>query len=484
MTLAITRKNLTYFISPPRYVEPKFFSFSLSSYIYKPSYCRSCLVGRLSRYKGSLVANFSTLAKKLLDANRSTPVKVTLNDLRSDPLSSYKLLKARLEKYGVMAPFPEFLEVVLALEKELKKKEVLDFIETSCFAKNQHTLVLIDLAFLQVHFRSYDAKHPLAQNYGQCPYAPSLFAIKKALEFLDNFNRISYQGVPDLYHTERYSYIFPHIFNNQLIYFPVLAGLKLKDFIRLRSVPIGFIGVESQAVFTDGDYNSPLDYFFHDMHHFRRQIGHNKLFQQRTKLSTDKMFNLFNKMIKKVELFICWNEATPKKERMIRQILELLYFELWHEFGFTPDQESIKTAFLCKPPMRFANEYMSDPEFNHKDLETLRLPSFLLKSGFSSFEPGQKNLIINYFFDRSPHFLTTAYNKAINGFYDHYWDRSADLPPLEQRTTELFFMAAKRLLAIHGLSKRVSDETLKDLLILKGPLEKYLNEKLIIPTKL
>ena len=228
MTLAITRKNLTYFISPPRYVEPKFFSFSLSCYIYKPSYCRSCLVGRLSRYRGSMVANFSTLAKKLLDATPSALVKVTLNDLRSDPLSSY----------------------------------------------------------------------------------------------------------------------------------------------------------------------------------------------------------------------------------------------------------------LCKPPMRFANEYMSDHEFNHKVLETLRLPSFLLKSGFSSFEPGQKNLIVNYFFDRSPHFLTTAYNKAINGFYDHYLDRSADLPPLEQRTTDLFFTAAKRLLAIHGLSKRVSDETLKDLLILKGPLEKYLNEKLIIPTKL
>jgi hypothetical protein len=295
---------------------------------------------------------------------------------------------------------------------------------------------------------------------------------------------VTYQQVPSLYHADRYSYIFSHILNDQTIYFPLTKSLTLKDFILLRSVPIGFIGIESQSTFIDGDFNSPLDCFLHDMHHFRRQIGHNNLYLARTNSIPEDMIELFDQTIKKVEPFISWDQSTPKKERQIRQILELLYFELWHEFGFTPDEDSIKSAFLFQSKQGFANEYMSSPWFDHQKLESYRLPNFLLKSGFSSFRPGYKPLVINYFLDQGPHFLTSAYNKAIHGFYDYYANRSEDLPDLKSRTQELFFLAAKRLLAIHGFCEIISDQTLEELLRIKGPLETYLNENLVIPTKI
>lgn len=100
---------------------------------------------------------------------------------------------------------------------------------------------------------------------------------------------------------------------------------------------------------------------------------------------------------------------------------------------------------------------------------------------YSSWKPREAPTI-RYFFDKGPNFLKSAYNKCINGFYDNHYARASHLPIHCKRTPQLFFQAGKRLLNVHHLNEMVSDDRLMKLFKIEGPIEKYPNQDLIVPS--
>lgn len=406
-----------------------------------------------------------------------------LAKIRSDPLRSFEMLNNRLKTLGFTAPFPEFAPAVQYLEKELDTCEILNFLKNNKYAQMQHKLVKMELLSLKYEFKVEDKDYPHRTNYGPYPYIPTINAIRRALEFIDTFIRCTYKDVSPLYHADRYIYHYNHVYDSNFVYFPLIKELTSKDFILTRSIPIGFLGVSAKPVFADGYYNSPLDFFIHDVNHVRRLRSYNDLFQKKNQLQNKEMFEIFHRFVMdEIWPHIQIENNMTEEEKNIRQILELFYFELIHEYALTSDIDSFKAALIFKSGDPSPFEHMIESTFRSEDLESIRLPNNNLISGYSSWKPLEVVPTIRYFFDKGPNFLTSAYNKCINGFYDNHYARASHLPIHCKRTPQLFFQAGKRLLNVHRLTELVSDDVLMKLFNVEGPIEKYPNQDLIVPT--
>lgn len=82
-----------------------------------------------------------------------------------------------------------------------------------------------------------------------------------------------------LYHADRYYYHqYPLLFENKrVVIFLTDAPLDFMDLIKVRSVPIGFVGVTFETIFADRHYQSPLDFFIHDINHVRRMQAYSDI---------------------------------------------------------------------------------------------------------------------------------------------------------------------------------------------------------------
>lgn len=424
----------------------------------------------------------STLSGKNFNVISSVE-EIPLSKICSDPLRSFEILNRRLKILGPTAPFPEFAPVVHYLESELDTRKIIDFIMTNKFAEIQHKLVKMELLSLKYQFKVEELNYPHKVNHGPYPYIPTINAIRNTLEFIDSYIRCTYKDVSPLYHTDRYLYHYNHVYDSNFVYFPLIEELTTSDFIKTRCVPIGFLGVSVKHVFADGYYNSPLDFFFHDVNHVRRLRSYNDLFKNKIQLQDSECFNLFHQFVNdELEPHIKIESNMKEEEKELRQILELFYFELIHEYALTTDIDSFKTALMFKSGGPSPFEHMIDETFNPDEIESIRLPNNNLISGYSNLKKCENVPTIRYFFDKGPNFLTSAYNKCINGFYDNNYGRSNKLPEYSRRTPELFFKAGKRFLEVHHLIELISDKDLANLFIIAGPIEKYPNENLVIPT--
>ncbi len=65
-------------------------------------------------------------------------------------------------------------------------------------------------------------------------------------------------------------YDLPSKKNGKFVYLPLVGSLYLRDFIKCRPVPLGFIGVSANMIYNDAYRNGVEDFFFHDANHIRR----------------------------------------------------------------------------------------------------------------------------------------------------------------------------------------------------------------------
>lgn len=402
---------------------------------------------------------------------------VTVKKLIEDPIRSHRLLSDRLKAQGLLAPFPEFAPAVHYLEDALRK------VRCDGLQQNDVRLIVWELKTLKFTFNQPQKNYPYQPPYiGKYPYIPTLNAIKRCLEFFDGVTRKTYQNVYPLYHTDRYLYHYNQVYNPDFIYYPTIKTLKLSDFVATRATPIGFLGVNVGTVFADGYYLSPLELFIHDINHARRIKDYfDRYLKAHSTANKDKMYKDFQSTIDKI-LDHTKIDQKHGEEKYIRLIMMVLYFELFHDYGFTPDEDSIKSAFLLKPGGPSPFEYMAESTYNPKTSKLPKLENNNIASGLSLWEKRRKTPVIRYFFNQGPNFLASAYNKCINGYYDSHYQRDKEaLPPFEMRSKKLFFLAAKRILKLHGLEGIISDMTLWKRLDIVEPIEKYPNRSLNKP---
>ena len=416
-------------------------------------------------------------------------------EITSDPLNAYKQFAQRIEQDGGLAPIPEFKPVVEYLQETLESKTTLDFVNGGTSSlKQTHHLACLKLFHLKFRFQHTADKHypHVSPHKAPYPYLPSLHAIFNALEFMDLFVREHYNPIAPLYHTDRYYYHLNHAYklptttNGAFFYLPVTESLTLDDFINLRAAPIGLLGVAKEPIFADGYYNSPFDFLIHDANHIRRLDSYNRIMFKSRLLSPQEAIFQSHELIKeKVLKGIKIDSSLTKEETTLRKCMRVLYFELLHEYAFAFDEQQLKQAYSHLPDDPSPFEHMVDDTFDEDQLEVLRLPNKNLRSGFSEYKKKNSYFFeeptIRYFMDKGPCFITSAYNKLNNGFYDTKYHRDLTLPPMNERTPEIIAKAALRIADTIFSDHPYRLDTLIAVIQSKKMLEVYPNNDLKLP---
>ena len=121
--------------------------------------------------------------------------------------------------------------------------------------------------------------HVFFQSRYCLTYRPSIEVIVDMLSFIDIMCRTDKdkcRGASNPYfHTRRYLYYLKFMldqYDKGHIVIPTYLAIGATDFIKIRCIPIYLLGCHPESEFADEYYNTPLDFFSHDVQHARRQL--------------------------------------------------------------------------------------------------------------------------------------------------------------------------------------------------------------------
>lgn len=391
--------------------------------------------------------------------------EIEFKSIIENPVESYSSFMERLNKHGQMAPFPEFKEVVDFLLLELDSSFVLDIL-------HKHRALLLELNEVKTflfHLNlkieidkdiEYPYDKPFEDSY---PYRPTIDAIESAIRFLDKINRLDENNkAVKLYHFDRYCYHRHALVTNQdVIIFPTIRELGMWDFIKIRSVPLEFVGVTSKTSRVDGHYQSPLDFWYHDFNHARRLWGYiNKrlkslgISEYKDKVSYYNKVNTFIFDIL-VANFLEIKSDDTENERAMKLLVTMIIFEVVHESAVTLERdELIKDILRGNGPAPY--EYMHDGD--NLDFEKLRTPVGNIESGASKNDLAKKTYV-RYFLDpTSGGLLVNVYRKLNHFYYDETEEVDRNFIEAKYRTTEFILSAVRRIFEVIDYKENISDE--------------------------
>jgi hypothetical protein len=111
-----------------------------------------------------------------------------------------------------------------------------------------------------------------ANNY---LYGPTIRVIVKILDFYDIIIR-SIKEVPPYYHKYRYERYIEHCISiGGLFIIPTFAYIGATDLLKLRPYPLFPVGLSITLQFVDEFFQSPIEFFTHDINHIRRMYEAN-----------------------------------------------------------------------------------------------------------------------------------------------------------------------------------------------------------------
>ena len=389
-----------------------------------------------------------------------------------NPVLMYEEFRARIERHGQMAGFPEFKPVVEFLSSEIES----DYVKAIVAANPAMLLELKEVRTFLFHINlefkiQDDVVYPYAVPFEEpFPYRPTLDAIEYALRFLDKVNRLDPQNkAVKLYHFDRYCY-HRHslVANPDIILFPTTQELSLVDFIKTRVVPIGFVGVVSRTTRVDGHFQSPLDFWYHDLNHARRLWAYIKNRLKEFGHFTDKAISAYIRqmqdfLVQVIELnFLIITQGMSEEEKEMRKMSELIIFEIVHETALTLERDSI-IADILRPngPQPFEAMNVGSVE----EIENLRTPTGNLKSGASfGAADGSRSTTVDYFLDKtSIGLLANVFSKLNFSYYDDADAINNNVVSASYRTPEFIAKTASHILKVLKYENIPTDEEMLDL---------------------
>lgn len=255
--------------------------------------------------------------------------------MAKDPMGYYTAFRSRLEKDGDDAAFPEFQDVIDFLLLKISDDQTL-----SLARSNKYIARLRNIVFHQL------------QNAGN-GYKKAIAAIERGVEFFDIAERaLKPETSPPLYHAARYEYYIHYLTAETPghIFFPTIADLGVTDLLKLRGVPIGLIGVVAETSRADGFYQTPYEFFLHDVNHARRMWQFTEEERARRGIAPLDYYRATNDYLRDVVLPNCVVKKTDDAAaRRDKKLAKMIAFEILHEDALPADPAVIRAAFL-RPP--------------------------------------------------------------------------------------------------------------------------------------
>jgi hypothetical protein len=296
-----------------------------------------------SRVEERAVGPYTTFMDILKHKNYSDDIsehKRIIKNLCDNPLETYFNMRERLQKYGATASFPEFKPTVSSLiQKIFQDEDTITYIESNPSLKITLDQLCGELLAIQLEGRY------------MYPYKATILVIEGMLKLLDTVIRLKSNMTIPYYHHFRYRMYFTWLLDDALpnvIIFPCISYMGATLLIQTRCVPIALLGVIKDTALADRYPNTPLDFFMHDVQHWRRMVQedqryfdiitkHKYYYTQRSPMNMLKIDDLYEEMynlsIKLLNLYkIVSGDSDQVKN--YKKLKKLIIFEVCHEKGW------------------------------------------------------------------------------------------------------------------------------------------------------
>jgi hypothetical protein len=374
-----------------------------------------------------------------------------------NPYEEWEKLENRLKTHGPDASFPEFEGVVILLLRDLlvpnskMSNEVpvdknLSFLSV---LKEQHIIKLTSLLFKSRSF---------------LPYRQTIVTISDTLFFFDNVQRNS-KSNPNpnpFFHTRR-NYYYQNILlslHKECVLFPSIYGIGSTDLIKVRCVPIFFIGVSSSQLFVDEYINTSVEFYFHDIQHARRMYYYNvhyydtvykykkhsvsrSLYDHKSIKDMYKEASEFTKDVINPLLSIenQYHEKLSEEENALVKFNKMIIFEIIHEAAFFITPDTIVSKIL--------------EENNNTPVESIQ------KDETDQY-PDVKNTMYE-----DPPVLSNMMYKLQSSFYDTEENRHDYIVPVKYRLNKYALISARNIISVLSPDKIDFEKKMEMLIKLK-----------------
>ncbi|MCE9508421.1 MAG: hypothetical protein K8R48_08965 [Alphaproteobacteria bacterium] len=366
-------------------------------------------------------AVLSTVPKIGSEESLQQEQRLLVDAITKDPIGHYEAYQSRLEKYGREAPFPEFGAVIgLLLLKLLENREVIKL------AQENPSIAAFRVLTLK---RLLDVRRS-KKNLPAYAYTKTIDAIERGVEFFDIVQRVLHPAQsPKLYHSHRYEY-YLHYLTAQIsdhVFFPTIAPLGVTDLLKVRGVPISFIGINTEIERVDGFHQTPYEFLIHDVNHSRRML---QFFREEAARRGDSMEDFCRRNSRYVRetllpLF-CIKKSDDAATRKKKKITKMVLFEILHEDALPADPAVIKAALL-RPPLQLT-------PFEKIDGDSV---AYIMEPGATT--------------------LAYVFRKLAHTFYDAPEDRRGYIVEDCFRSRDAILEAAKRLFSDLGAGQPPED---------------------------
>jgi hypothetical protein len=363
-------------------------------------------------------------AQTSVEKERSMRERDFIRGLINDPLASYKTLKARFDAAGNSpdVPFPELFPVVDQMLSGMFNKSI-----NELCTKYPVLVGFRDKAVISL-------RQVCLKNKTFLPYGSTIRAIAEGIAFFDLVARQK-RGFYDTavkdkiiehdprttpyasYHMYRYKYRYDQMLTMipHEIIVPTYESLSATDLLRVRGVPIRFIGLSHDFLYVDEFEQSPEEFFMHDANHSWRMIMEDSDAAEygKTKDELIEESNLFiNDYLDRIKIL----SSDSEQEKELKKLKKIILFEVVHE-----DARPFLKDVICRyiqlkegGPVSFEvpridpkTSYMDIVETVDTGISTLSYVRNKLQHGFYDHIDAQQPQIVDPKF-RTAHWITRA----------------------------------------------------------------------------
>lgn len=400
---------------------------------------------------------FHTLAKTSVEQEMNFNEVKFVKDIIEKPLESYHNFSERFSKnrFNPHTSFPELFPTVNKIMNEL----FTDDINSMC-EKNE----------LLIGFRDKvvnSLRHVSLKNRTFCPYLPTVQAIFQSIAFFDVVARQKKEFYNDInpneiiehnprekanaaYHMYKYEYRMNELLSKipDEIIIPTFANLSATELMKVRGVPIRFVGLSKDFIYVDEFEQSPEEFLMHDINHSYRMSEEDDKYMSENNLSKEEFLIKQNHFIKEYLPTIKISEHDNEKSKEIKKIKKIILFEIFHEDAKPFLPEIVLNALLRKeggetkfemPIIDEKTHYMDIVDVLDTEISTLSYVRNKLQCGFYDKVDKQNTQIVNPQYRKSAFIAEAAYdmihelsimlNKKVDVSYDYILKRVCSVGP-------------------------------------------------------
>lgn len=299
----------------------------------------------------------NTMAKTSLEEEMNFNETKFIKSIIEKPLESYQGFMKRFgeNNFNPYTSMPELFPTVNKIMNELFSDEI-----NSMCEKEE---ILIGFRDKVVN----SLRHVALKNRVFCPYLPTVQAIFDSISFFDVVARQKKQFYHDLstseiiehnpkekanasYHMYKYEYRMNELLSRipDEIIIPTFTATSATDLMKIRGVPIRFIGLSTDFLYVDEFEQSPEEFLMHDANHSYRMMIEDEKYIKEHNMDKSEFMSQHHAFISEYLPIIKISAQDTEEEKEIKKIKKIILFEVCHEDAKPLMPELVLSALVRK----------------------------------------------------------------------------------------------------------------------------------------